>query len=263
MYKKTIWLTLLVVAVISSLVFISGFITSLAITNSSRITNKAKTNTNVTPDPKASVAASSNSYNILIMGDSLAKATGDEKGLGFTNDFVNLERLKNTKEVKVDNIAVNGDKSINLLQIIENKMAWKAIEDSKIIFISIGGNELKQFKSTEVTIAQVNDIENVYLANLKSIFKLIRSKNKTCTIIFIGLYNPFDKNLTPEKLRLLNTWNYDTQQLISDDNNAVFIPTYDLFKYSLQKYLSVDNFHPNSAGYEAISKRVVEALKNY
>ena len=25
------------------------------------------------------------------MGDSLAKATGDEKGLGFTNDFVNFE----------------------------------------------------------------------------------------------------------------------------------------------------------------------------
>jgi lysophospholipase L1-like esterase len=263
MYKKTIWLSLLVVSVISSLVFISGFITSLAITNSSTETNNAKTNTNISAETKTSVAASRNSYNILIMGDSLAKATGDEKGLGFTNDFVNLQRLKTTKEVKVDNIAVNGDKSINLLQILENKATWQAIENSKIIFISIGGNELKQFKSSEVSITAVKDIENTYLDNLKSTFKLIRSKNKTCTIIFIGLYNPFDKDLTPDKLKLLNTWNYDTQQLLSDDTSSVFIPTYDLFKYSLQKYLSVDNFHPNSAGYEAISKRVAEALKNY
>ena len=263
MYKKTIWLTLLLVAVISSLVFMSGFITTLIITNSSTLNSNAKVNTTISSKSKPSVAENINTYNILIMGDSLAKATGDEKGLGFTNDFVNLQRLKTTKEVKVDNISINGDKSINLLQVIENKATMQAIENSKIIFISIGGNELRQFKSNEISITTVKDIENTYLNNLKTTFKLIRSKNKTCTIIFIGLYNPFDKDLTPDKLKLLNTWNYDTQQLISDDTNSVFIPTYDLFKYSLKKYLSVDNFHPNSVGYEAISKRVVEAMKNY
>ena len=263
MYKKAVWISLLVIAVLTSLVLISGFITSLSITNPSTGSSKAKTSTTISAESKTSSAVISNSYNILIMGDSLAKATGDEKGLGFTNDFVTLERLKTTKEVKVDNIAVNGAKSVDLLQTIENKVSWQAIENSKIIFISIGGNELTQFKSNDISITQVKDIENTYLENLKSTFKLIRSKNKTCTIIFIGLYNPFDKDLAPDKLRLLNTWNYDTQQLITDDTNSVFIPTYDIFKYSLKKYLSVDNFHPNSAGYEAISKRVVEALKNY
>jgi lysophospholipase L1-like esterase len=263
MYKKTIWLSLLIIAVISSLVFTSGFILSLAITNSGTKANNNKISTNIVSEIKTPTSSDSNSYNILIMGDSLAKATGDEKGLGFTNDFVNLEKLKTTKEVKVDNIAVNGDKSTDLLKIVENNVTWRAIENSKIIFISIGGNELKQFKSNEISITALRDIENTYLNNLKNTFKLIRNKNKTCTIIFIGLYNPFDKDLTPEKLKLLNTWNYDTQQLISDDTSSIFIPTYDLFKYSLQKYLSVDNFHPNSAGYEAISKRVVEALKNY
>lgn len=42
-----------------------------------------------------------------------------------------------------------------------------------------------------------------------------------------------------------------------------FIPTYDLFKYNLQDYLSADNFHPNSTGYQAISNRIIESLKNY
>lgn len=263
MYKKSIWFTLLIVAVLSSLVLILGFITTLIITNSSTATNNDKAITNSSAQSKSSVDANINSYNILIMGDSLAKATGDEKGLGFTNDFVNLERLKTTKKVNVNNISINGNKSIDLLQVIGNKASLQAIENSKIIFISIGGNELKQFKSNEISITAVKDIENTYLDNLKNTFKIIRNKNKTCTIIFIGLYNPFDKDLTPDKLKLLNTWNYDTQQLISDDINSVFIPTYDLFRYSLKNYLSVDNFHPNSAGYEAISKRVIETMKNY
>jgi lysophospholipase L1-like esterase len=263
MYKKIIWFSLLTLAVICSFIFISGFILSLSITNSKTATNNSKIETNIPINNKTSLPSSSNSYNILVMGDSLAKATGDEKGLGFINDFVNLQKLKTTKNVNVDNIAVNGDKSIDLLRVIENKAAWQTIENSKIIFISIGGNELKQFKSTEVSVASVKNIENTYLENLKSIYKLIRNKNASCTIVFIGLYNPFDKDLTPEKLALLNTWNYDTQQLLANDVNSLFIPTYDLFKYNLHTYLALDKFHPNSAGYEAISKRVAEALKNY
>jgi ABC-2 type transport system permease protein len=39
--------------------------------------------------------------------------------------------------------------------------------------------------------------------------------------------------------------------------------SYDLFKYNLQDYLAADNFHPNSVGYQAISDRIAEALKNY
>ena len=165
--------------------------------------------------------------------------------------------------MKVYNIAVNSDNSINLLRIIKNKKTWKAIANSQIIFISIGGNELKKFKSNEISLTSIKEIENNYLDNLKSTFTHIRSKNKTCTIVFIGLYNPFGKTITPDKLNLLNTWNYDTQQLISDETSSVFISTYDLFKYNLKKYLSIDNFHPNSVGYEAISKRVVETLENH
>lgn len=82
-------------------------------------------------------------------------------------------------------------------------------------------------------------------------------------VVFIGLYNPFGKDLTSDKVSILNEWNYQSQQLLSLDSNAIFIPTYDLFKYNLQDYLSADNFHPNSTGYQAISNRIIESLKNY
>lgn len=179
MYKKVIWIVLLVLGVISSVVFIAGFIISLFIASPSRIVS----NTKIEINSKPSSTTKSATYNILIMGDSLAKATGDEKGLGFTNDFVNLEKLKTTKNIKVDNIAVNGDKSIDLLQILDNKASWQAIENSEIIFISIGGNEIKQFESSDITMTAVSDIENKYIDNLKNTYKLIRSKKDRKSVV--------------------------------------------------------------------------------
>lgn len=134
-----------------------------------------------------------------------------------------------------------------------------------MIFISIGGNEISKLKNTDISSSttKIKDIQDTYLANLKSIFNIIRANNQSSMVVFIGLYNPFGKDLTSDKVSILNEWNYQSQQLLSLDSNAIFIPTYDLFKYNLQDYLAADNFHPNSTGYQAISGRIIESLKNY
>jgi lysophospholipase L1-like esterase len=148
---------------------------------------------------------------------------------------------------------------------VQNPKNISYIKGSSMIFISIGGNEISKLKNMDITSSttKIKNIEDTYLSNLKATFKIIRDNNPSSMVIFIGLYNPFGKDLTPDKVSILNDWNYQSQQLVSLDSNAIFIPTYDLFKYNLQNYLTVDNFHPNSSGYEAISNRIVEALKNY
>ena len=210
----------------------------------------------------------SNSYNILVMGDSLGRGTGDETNNGFANDFSKLWKNKTKKNIEVTNIAVNGDVSSGLLNIVKSKQTLQYIQDSNMIFISIGGNEIKNFKNSSTASAAVQTdslktVENRYMKNLSDVFKLIRSRNENSVIVFIGLYNPFGNELTQDKLEVLNEWNYKTDQLVSSDDNGVYVPTYDLFKYNFGNYLAADNFHPNSAGYEAISKRMFEALKNY
>ncbi|AAK80965.1 lysophospholipase L1-like esterase [Clostridium acetobutylicum] len=206
----------------------------------------------------------SNSYNILVMGDSLAKGTGDEKGKGFSGYFADYFRVKNNRNVRLDNIAVNGDVSNGLLQIVKNKDTENLIKKSNMIFISIGGNEVSKFKfEGNVSAADLKDTENKYLNNVRDIFRLIRDNNSKCTIVFIGLYNPFGSSIGTDKIELLNSWNYQTQNIISVDSNAVFIPTYDLFEYDTEKYLTIDNFHPNSSGYKAIAQRIEEVLKNH
>lgn len=280
MYKKVKWLTILAIAAASTCIFSIGFAYSLSITNSSvnesDIKNNSENSENKTEEVMNQLDA--NSYNVLVMGDSLAKGTGDENNEGFAGGFVKLWKAKTSKPLKLTNITVNGDTSSGLLNVVHSEQTLKYIQNSSIIFISIGGNEIKNFKNVDISSVDsslpeskesssapndAKSVENQYLNNLESIFKLIRSKNQNCIIVFIGLYNPFGSDITPDKVELLNNWNYKTDELVSEDNNSVYVPTYDLFKYNTTSYLAPDNFHPNAAGYDAISKRIFEVLKNY
>lgn len=262
MFKNLKWKFILLLSILSTITLIIGFAAALSISSSPP---KEIANTDIQTEKPKSEELDSNYYNILVLGDSLAKGTGDERGLGFSGYFSDYWKTKSSKEIKINNLAINGDVSSGLLNVIQDSQTLSYIKSSDMIFISIGGNEIRKLKNTNVTSSTINikDLEDTYLTNLKSIFKIIRTNNPSSMVIFIGLYNPFGKELTPENMGILNEWNYQSQQLVSLDSNALFIPTYDLFKYNTKNYLAADNFHPNSAGYEAISNRIVEALKNY
>lgn len=262
MFKNLKWKFILLLSIISTLTLVTGFASALSISSSPPKENIKNVNETEISESKE---LDSNYYNILVLGDSLAKGTGDEKGLGFTGYFSKVWNSKVSKEIKTNNLAINGDVSSGLLNVIQDSQNLSYIKGSNMIFISIGGNEIRKLKSMDVTSTtnRIKDMEDTYLTNLKSIFKIIRTNNPTAMVIFIGLYNPFGEELAPEHIGILNEWNYQSQKLISLDSNALFIPTYDLFKYNINNYLAPDNFHPNSAGYEAISDRIFQALKNY
>lgn len=265
MYKKIIWNTILSISIISTIVFSVSIIISAKITNGSNIKNEeAKIqDAEVNNENKSAFSGSGDSYNILVFGDSLAKGTGDETGKGFAQEFAGLLSVQTNKKVEINNMAVNGDVSSGLLKIAEDQETLKAIELSNLIFISIGGNEVKAFRNdkNEASLTEIKNVQDNYLNNLKQIVELIKSKNKDCRVVFIGLYNPFGENLGQDNLKTLYDWNYKTEQFLSLYSDVVFIPTYDLFKYNLDNYLAQDKFHPNSKGYKAIANRMFEVLK--
>lgn len=273
MYKKFKWRVILTISIITAVILIVGFVSAIFITGTSSAKNtfKAEDNKQVSNDNKKEDKINevdNKSYNILVMGDSLAKGTGDEKGKGFAGDFADLWKAKETKTVKVTNVSVIGDTSSGLVNIVSEEQTLKYIEGSNIVLISIGGNEIKNFTNSDSTSTASNNnafkiTQEKYLSNLKNVFKAIRSKNSKCMIIFVGLYNPFGKNLASDKINLLDNWNYETNKIVSSDSKSIFIPTYDLFKYNTDNYLAIDKFHPNGKGYDAISKRIFEALNNY
>lgn len=262
MIKKIMASVVTICAVIVFGISIFGIKEAFSLTTTPRDKYIAKSTTKTAS--VNSTKFSSNTYNVLVMGDSLAKGTGDENGKGFGGYFSDYLKSKKNKNVKTDNIAINGDVSNGLLKVVQNKDNNDLIKNANIIFISIGGNEIKEFRSeSSLTSIEVKSVENNYLNNIRNIFKIIRNENSKCMVIFIGLYNPFGTDINSDKVQLLNSWNYDTQNIVTSDSNSVFVPTYDIFQYNIKKYLTIDNFHPNSSGYKAIAERVEQILQNY
>ena len=263
MYKKVIWNIILLISIVSAVIFSISAIISAKITNGTNIEEKTVENSESENKNESTFSGTGDTYNILVLGDSLAKGTGDETGNGFAQEFAKSLSAQTGKKVETSNMAINGDVSSGLLTVIQKEEILKSVELSDLIFISIGGNEVKAFQSNrkDANATDVKITQDKYLSNLKGIMNLIESKNNKCKVVFIGLYNPFGDEISQENLKILYDWNYKTEELLSSYPSAVVIPTYDLFKYNLDNYLAQDKFHPNSKGYKAIANRISEVVK--
>lgn len=118
-----------------------------------------------------------------------------KKDLAFSGYFSEYWKTKVSKEIKINNLAINGDVSNGLLNVVQESQTLADIKGSNMIFISIGGNEISKLKNTDISSSttKIKDIQDNYLANLKSIFNIIRINNPSSMVVFIGLYNPFGK----------------------------------------------------------------------
>ncbi len=119
-----------------------------------------------------------------------------------------------------------------------------------------GGDILKN-----LDLDKIQQLQTHYLANLQQIFTTIREHNAKATIFILGLYNPFieleNSDITNNIVR---EWNYATENVTGKFEKVVFVPTFDLFQLSVNDYLYSDQFHPNQAGYELISNRLVPLI---
>ena len=264
MIKKSMWYSILAIAFVGIIVLSIGFYQAILVT----------TTVNPQPTPKEPTAQSTlastklsakkaNSFQVLTLGDSIAKGTGDEKGKGFSSYLPESFKNDTSKEIVVNNAGVDGQESLGLLAQLQNKSLDKAIANSDFILISIGGNDVRGILSLN-DLAKEDQFkvrQDSYLANLKQTMKIIRNANPNSIIIVLGLYNPYETVNSAEDTRLLNTWNYNTQQLVEEDGKTLFIPTYDLLKFNLSHYIAKDGLHPNSAGYQAISNRISKSVE--
>lgn len=254
MYKKIVFPMILVISVISMVIFTSGFINSITITtnNTSKPTEEFRKN----ETEEVSFTNDKDELDILILGDSIGSGAGDEAGKDIGRRYE--EQLDENKYINTINLSQSGSKIINLLEKINEEVYDEIIKNSELIIISIGGNDLKEILDSDVLdlFVDYDNILSKYLNNLKSVISVLREKSNTYQLIFIGLYNPYGETLSQEKIDLLMNWNYETQKLVESYDQIVYIPTYDLFKYNLESYLSIDEFHPSGKGYEAITKRL-------
>lgn len=218
----------------------------------------------VTPSHNTLLLKNPNTINILTMGDSIAKGTGDVERQGFDHNLFSILQTKTKKEIVLNNIAVDGQESGGLLLQLADRNILPLLKNSDIIMISIGGNNLRPIRQANLDTQSTafTQVQGSYISDLNNIYKIIRDNNKTANIVFLGLYNPYSSDSLPENARMFNTWNSSTQQIIETDEKSIFVPTYDLFKFNIQKFLYVDGLHPNSLGYKAIAQRIYQSLES-
>jgi lysophospholipase L1-like esterase len=201
---------------------------------------------------------------IVALGDSLTRGTGDDTGKGYVG-LVSDEIKKRLSPHKVTlyNLGIKGQTSTQLLQQLGQQQIGRQISEADVILLTIGGNDLFQKGETLLNFnpEEVQKIQQQYLSNLQQIFTTIRSKNEGATILLLGLYNPFIELENSDMTNtLIREWNNGTEEVTSEFNQIVFVPTFDLFQLSVNDYLYSDNFHPNQLGYQLISDRVIPLI---
>ena len=196
----------------------------------------------------------------LVIGDSLARGTGDESGLGIGGRLV--DELKKTRpNVRAPiNIAVNGARTPDVEEQLTHHNVQVLIAESNVIVVSIGGNDL--WGGTDWRAVALRD-PNAFMADVLNhvtkIVTTIRAANPTARIFLVGLYNPFVSAPFGKRLSFfVNRWNAQVTERFANDPNFTLVETSDLFSH--RDRLSFDRFHPNDEGYALIAHRIAESL---
>lgn len=203
-------------------------------------------------------------FTVVAIGDSLTRGTGDETGKGYVGLVIEDLKSEYNRKPIIHNLGINGQVSKELVQQVRQPEVKRQIQAADVILVTIGGNDLFQkgrtlleYDRDAITVSQKN-----FLGNLHEIFKDINKVNDTATILLLGLYNPFiDLDEDFDTNRIVRDWNNETAEVVALYENAIFVPTFDLFQLSVNEYLYSDKFHPNKKGYRLIADRVAPLIK--
>ncbi len=196
----------------------------------------------------------------IILGDSLARGAGDPAGLGIGGRLDQELRRRQIRAKRSVNIAVNGERTPELLSELEVPNVRRILGESNVIVISIGGNDL--LGGTDWRNAPPADPEtmmNRVLERVETIVRRVRSDSPRARIFVIGLYNPYERAPAARLITaIVNRWNAKLIEGFSNDPNIFVVQTSDIF--ANHNRLAIDNFHPGAEGYELIARRIADAI---
>lgn len=218
------------------------------------------------PAPAASSAKPTGARLLLVLGDSLARGTGDESGRGYAADV--LEFLKRRGPAQMANLAVNGAQSPDLRELIQSENVSSLAAAADLILISAGANDLSHALprgtgSPAAAVEEIGRTRTQLASNLRETLRSLRRANPKAPICLLGLYDPFGEEGPQSRSRIgasvISSWNAVLQETALSFPAVFLVPTFDLFQNRPDR-LAVDHFHPNRRGYEAIAARIEQLI---
>jgi lysophospholipase L1-like esterase len=195
----------------------------------------------------------------IILGDSLARGTGDESGLGIGGRFVADVRARHRESRNIVNVAVNGARARDLLEQLQSRNVRTLVAESNIVILSIGGNDLWGDNFQSGPPGDPERVMDQVLGHVEEAVHTLRETNPKARLFLIGLYNPFLHTPFGQQLNpFVNRWNARLIERFASDPNVTVVQTSDIFAY--EDRLSADRFHPSAEGYERIARRIADAV---
>lgn len=254
-----LWRLPALVACAAAVLFASGFWLALRGTLGDPIGEPPPT-----PAPPAPISRKAGERLLLVLGDSLARGTGDESGRGFAVDT--LEAVRKRGPAQLANLGVNGAESADVLAVAQSPNVRRLAASADAILVSAGGNDLSHsvrldLSSPVEAAARIEKARATYGANLRAILSVLREANPKCPIAVVGLYNPFGAAGPEGSLgrSVILEWIDSQERAALGYADVRVVPTFDLFDGRADR-LAADHFHPNQKGYALIAERILETL---
>lgn len=201
---------------------------------------------------------------ILVLGDSLARGTGDESGKGFAVDVLQAWRKKGA--AVLTNLGVNGSESPEVREVAESESVRARAAEADLIIVSAGGNDLSHAGTAAIPGSGATNLadavgaaRNRYVENLRGILRTLREANPTAPILVVGLYDPFSGEAGPGRLgsSVIVQWNTLAAETALGFPGVTIVPTFDIFQGRPDR-LAADKYHPNREGYRLIAERMLQ-----
>lgn len=261
------WKIAAAAALASTVLFFAGMVYAI----NDVLNPKAGDVGNVSSQPPAESPVDKNNLQIVALGDSLTKGTGDTTGKGYVGNVRDMLEKSASKQARIlGNYGVNGYRTDQLLHDLQtNSTVAQMVRRADIVLLTIGGNDLFAVGRDVFNVDKDRlDPEKLKqrmpepLNRLAQILDKLAELNPQAAIVYIGLYNPFyDLDESGLGSRQVQEWNNTAMSYAVKHKNMVFVPTFDLFQIHFKQYMYSDHFHPNQLGYERIAARVVQALQ--
>jgi lysophospholipase L1-like esterase len=200
---------------------------------------------------------------ILVLGDSLARGTGDQTGKGFGVDVLQAYRKRGAAEMT--NLGVGGSESPGVRTLAESATVRARAAEADLILLSVGGNDLSHAasafadRSATGLADSVSKARDRYVENLRGTLRTLRAANPTAPILVVGLYDPFSGEPGPGRLgsSVILQWNTLAAETALGFPGVTVVPTFDIFQGRPDR-LAADRYHPNREGYRLIAERMLQ-----
>ncbi|EKF36146.1 GDSL-type esterase/lipase family protein [Bacillus xiamenensis] len=199
----------------------------------------------------------------VAIGDSLTVGVGARLfGGGFAERYAVMLEKKLHTPVKLSVFAKSGLTTEDILQLFKQSDVRRAIAKADIITITGCGNDLVQAVlqyeegGDEKTLLQASmHCQTNFSKMIQEIAQIKKGQHQSYCVYLMNLYNPFPD--IPIAERWLQQYNQHLRLLASSPHVEV-VDVYRAFEGHERDYLSLDQFHPNHKGYQAMAEALIQ-----